>query len=274
MNCQTIQHRILGLADPAELTGSLAEHVAQCPECARWHRLLTQIEYAVGHVTVPAHSGQAKAKLLAEFQPQKPTAAIPKTPAKVKPARDTKPLGVVTPKAHSWGDRIAKMWPAGIIAGIICVGVGVWSNGKRKQAPEVAQYNPDPLLDRVVTAKVQLDTAKSTPDRMKVLAKLADDVQEQAKNLYLVSPGEEMTSLSKMYGDIVIDGLVFQAETLDEQERRQLLADYTERLAKAEQQAERLAAEAPIGSDQPLRDIAKIAREGKNKLAKLREKSL
>lgn len=274
MICQTTQNRILGLADPAVLAGPLADHVAGCQACQVWHRLLLQMEVAVAGMPVPADTGRGKAETLKQFQ-----AALVKAPAKPKTTKPTEAVKPVTPAKpreprKPLGDRVARLWPAGAVAAVACVAVVLWSFAGKKGVPEVAAHTADPMLDRVVAAKVQLDVAKSAPDRLQVLAKLADDVQDQAKSLYLVAPGDEMVSLSKMYSDIVTEGLMFQAEALDTAERRILLGDYTDRLAKAEQQAERLAAEAPVGSDEPLRDIARTARDGKNKLARLREKSL
>jgi len=271
MSCQTTQNRILGLADPAALAGPLADHVAGCQACQAWHRLLLQMEVAVAGMPVPADSGRAKAETLKQFQ-----AAPAKAPAKPKTTKPAEAVKPITPAKlrKPLGDRVARLWPAGAVVAVACVAVVLWSFAGKKGTPEVAAHTADPMLDRVVAAKVQLDVAKSAPDRLQVLAKLADDVQDQAKSLYLVAPGDEMVSLSKMYSDIVTEGLMFQAEALDAAERRKLLGDYTDRLAKAEQQAERLAAEAPVGSDEPLRDIARTARDGKNKLARLREKSL
>ncbi len=273
MSCQTTQNRILALADPAVLAGPLADHVAACQACQAWHRLLLQMEVAVAGLPVPADTGRAKAETLKQFR-----ADPAKVKPKAKPAEAVKPIPPAPAKPReprkSFGDRVARLWPAGAGAAVVCVGAMLWTFAGKKPAPEGAAYAADPMLDRVVAAKVQLDVAKTAPDRMQVLAKLADDVQDQAKSLYLVAPGEEMVSLSKMYADIVGEALVFQAETLTDADRRKILGDYTDRLAKAEQQAERLAAEAPAGSDEPLREIARAARDGKNKLAKLREKSL
>ncbi|WP_020468921.1 lipase chaperone [Zavarzinella formosa] len=272
MNCQTIQHRILGLADPADLTGSLAEHVSECPSCQAWHHLLVQMEIAIAGMPVLPDSGRAKAQLLSQFKPEP---AKPKTKQTTKEVAPPKPVPAISVRPRQpFGDRIARLWPAGAVAVVACVGVVLWSFVGKKTPVEMASHTPDPMLDRVVAAKVQLDVAKTAPDRLKVLAKLADDVQDQARSLYLVAPGDEMASLSKMYNDIVAEGLVFQAEVLGDNEKRQLLGEYTDRLAKTEQQAERLAAEAPVGSDEPLREIARTARNGKNQLAKLREKSL
>ena len=278
MSCQTTQNRILALADPAVLAGPLADHVAGCQACQAWHRLLLQMEVAVAGLPVPADTGRAKAETLKQFRAD-PAKAKPKP--KAKPVEAVKPMTPPPPTPakpreprKSFGDRVAHLWPAGAAAAVVCVGALLWTFAGKKPAPEGAAYAADPMLDRVVAAKVQLDVAKTAPDRMHVLAKLADDVQDQAKSLYLVAPGEEMVSLSKMYADIVGEALVYQAETLTDADRRKILGDYTDRLAKAEQQAERLAAEAPVGSDEPLREIARAARDGKNKLAKLREKSL
>ena len=274
MNCQSIQNQILGLADPAGLSGSLAGHVTGCADCQAWHRLLLGVEEAVTRLPVPASNGEAKRKLLSQFRVESP--ATPAKPSKKKTGTLPK---VVSPalarEKTSLGDRMARLWPVGALALAVCVVVIVISQGARKNAPgpEMAAAS-DPMLERVVAAKVQLDVAENEIERLKVLARLADDVQDQAKSLYLLNSREEMASLSKMYDEIVSQGVVLQASRLSKAECRTHLDDYANRLARAEQQAQRMAAEAPGESRPALLDIAHTARDGVRELAKLREKAL
>jgi hypothetical protein len=52
-------------------------------------------------------------------------------------------------------------------------------------------------------------------------------------------------------------------------ERKAKLPEYQDRLAKAEQRANALAAEAPPGADRPLKDMARAAEKGRTELARL-----
>ena len=59
------------------------------------------------------------------------------------------------------------------------------------------------------------------------------------------------------------------ARSLSEDERKLLLSGYRDRLSTAEQEATRLAGEAPPDSVASLRNIAKAAAEGKSQLARM-----
>ena len=279
MNCSSARNRILALADPAVLPEALLGHVNGCSACQTWHRLAIQVDAAVAAIGVPISEGKGKRQLMSQFQVAPTRAARPKltqsaakepapiihtpapTKATVRPATPRKPLG----------ERLAHLWPAGLVAAAILIGAVSWAifGGKTKENQALASAGPDPMLKDVVSAKVELDTAGNTPERIKALAKLADKLHEEARTLSKVSPGDEMTSLAAMYKRVVEEALVPQAKALSEDERKSVLPQYRQQLIDAEQEANRLAAEAPIGSDQALKEIAEAARAGRIELAKL-----
>lgn len=271
MNCHRIQNQILALARPAELTGDTAEHLTVCESCQTWHRLLIQVEHAAGRMPIPKNVGNGKEKLLKQFKSEK-TDAKSARPKKSDSSVAKTIMPAKSGNRKSLGDRLARFWPIGILSGAACFMILIVSQSGRKPVLDTQAYAADPMLERVVTAKVQLDRSANAPERLKVLAKLADDVQEQSKSLYLLNLKDDMASLSRMYEEIVMQGIIGQAESLDANERRQLLGKYTEMLAQAEQKATRMAAEAPVDSVEALREMASTARLGKNQLAKLREK--
>jgi hypothetical protein len=178
----------------------------------------------------------------------------------VRPAAPRQPLG----------ERLARLWPAGLVAAAVLVGALVWAvlSGGPKDSPTVARAS-DPMLKEVVAAKVKLDTAPNAAARVEVLAKLSDTLHDEARALSKLTPGDEMNSLAAMYRQVVEQALLPQARLLSEDERRATLPKYAERLGLAEQEANRLAAEAPIGSDRPLKEIADAARTGRIELARL-----
>jgi len=254
MNCQTLRNRILALPDPAQLPESSAAHVAGCPGCAAWHRLLTQVEAAVATAPVPATDGAAKARVVGQFKGS--GKSRPKTPT-LLPAR---PL---------FDERLTRHWPAGLIAAAVLVGTIAWLTFDRHSgSTQLAALPPDPLLDKVVTAKLELDAAGFDRARkLQVLARLGDDLHDQAQALALVTPGPDMDSLARLYSTVG-DSMVTEARALDKDEGREVLTSCIQGLARIEQEASKKATEAPVGSDQPLREIARVARESRTELAK------
>lgn len=276
MNCASARNRILALPDPAVPTDSLSAHLDGCPACQTWHRISVQMDRAIAAIPVPADSGDVKRKLLAQFQTTETPATKPKskvrkstkiikmappTMATVRPAQPKQPLG----------ERFARMWPAGLVAAAVLVGAIVWATlgGKSNDNQLAASPGPDPMLRDVVAAKVKVDTAPNAVARVEALAGLADTLHDEARTLAKVSPGDEMTSLAKMYEQVVRDALVPQARALSDDEKRTKLLAVKEKLEKAEQEANKSAAEAPVGSDRPLKDIAEAAKAGRIELAKL-----
>jgi hypothetical protein len=277
MNCSSARNRILALPDPAAPSESLIVHVNSCPGCQAWHRAAVQVDAAVASLAVPVTDGSSKRQLLSQFRTQparvekpkksaKPVSRVIKSPlslkATVRPAGPRQPLG----------ERLARLWPAGLVAAAILVGAVSWAifGGKSKENAIVASAGPDPMLKDIVAAKVKLDTAPDAAARVEVFANLADTIHEEARTLAKVTPGEDMNSLAKMYEQIVREGLVPQARAMSEEERRAKLPAVKQKLEEAEQTTNRLLGDGvPVGSDQALKDIAETAKAGRIELAKL-----
>ncbi|HJZ92545.1 MAG TPA: hypothetical protein VKE40_16840 [Gemmataceae bacterium] len=269
MNCSTVRNRLLALADPAAVPALVTAHFEQCPACQGWHRLLVQVDAAVAAIPVPASDGRAKQNVLSQFRDEVSVNGKPVRTAAPKPA--IKPAAPVTPAPERVpvGDRLARFWPAGVAAAVLLVGIVLWVSMARKGNEEQPMAAvPDPLLEKVIQAKVGLDTATTPPARLKVLDQLAADIHEQAQALALVTPGE-MASLAGMYKDVVEGALVEQARLLGADERRTVLPRYIQKLFETEELARQKAADAPVGSDGALQDIARSAGASRTELAKL-----
>ena len=163
MNCQSYQNQILGLADPAELVGPLAGHVAGCDSCQAWHRLLMQVEHAAANLPIPKAVGNGKAQLLKQFRTEKASDKASKATKKSSSivAKQIAPAPTVVPKPL--GDRIARMWPMGILAGTACVVIVLITQGSRKPAPELPSYAADPMLVRLNFSTAKASCKTSTP---------------------------------------------------------------------------------------------------------------
>lgn len=283
MNCESARTRLLAVPDPAAPSESVAGHLAGCPACRAWHRLLVGVEAGVAALPVPASDGKAKRQLLEQFRPARGAKAKPAQvkaepapapkPSAAQPAKAAQaPKGTVQPAGPRvpLGERLARMWPAGLVAAAVLVGVVTWSmfgGGKKPPETTVAKLPPDPFLQKAVASKVALDTAKGPADKLRVLNLLAKDIDEEARDLARVSPAE-VESLARMYEQVVTVGLVEQVKGLDDGERKKL-TPYLEALAKTEQEANRLAqGGVPPEAIGPLTDIAKAAAKGKGELAR------
>lgn len=280
MNCDTVRTRLLSQSNPARVPTALAAHLAGCAGCQTWHQVLVRIEAGIVATAPRVDSTAAKRQLVAKFAEARPPApvAAPRrrvevSAPKARPGRPmVAPITPARPAAarQSAGERLARLWPAGLVAAALLVGVLVWSSLRgRPDAPTVAALPPDPLLEKVVAAKVKLDAAAGPVARLAVLDSLERDLHEEATTLSKITPGTEMDSLARMYEKVVGDGIVEQARLMTADERKARLPAYNDRLAKAEQEANRMAAEAPPGSDRPLKDIARAAQKGRIELARM-----
>ncbi|HKA07437.1 MAG TPA: hypothetical protein VKD71_09285 [Gemmataceae bacterium] len=272
MNCTSARNRLLALADPADVPDAVAGHLAACQACSAWHALLVQVDAVLTATPIPESSGQVKSQLLAQFQPAPPATKPERPVAKSTPKLSTPVVMPAKPSRKSLGERMARLWPAGLVAAAVLVGAVSWAIfGGRSNDEIVAAEVRDPMLEKVVKAKVDLDNAETYPARLKVLDQLAKDIHNQAGELSKLTPGKEMDSLAAMYEQVVMVSLVATARSLSEDEQKALLPGYQEDLNKAEQNAYRLASEAPVGSDVPLRNIAKAAGAAKNQLARMKQ---
>jgi hypothetical protein len=268
MNCETARNRLMALPDPAAVPDGIAAHLDGCPACQTWHRLLTRVEEGIIATAPAVGSGRAKRQLMAQFRDVQPAA---EPVIQVRPASMSKVLAITRPASSrsTVGERLARLWPAGLVAAALLLGVLVWSSLQKPDSPAVAALPPDPFLEKAVAAKVKVDAAPDAVARLAALDALQQSIREEATTLSKVTPGADMDSLARMYEQVVAGGMVEQARLLSDDEKKARLPEYQNRLAIAQQEANRLAAEAPVGADRPLKDIARAAEKGRTELARL-----
>jgi hypothetical protein len=274
MNCLSARNRLLALADPVDVPDAVAGHLASCQACSAWHALLIQVDAVLTATPFPESNGEVKSQLLAQFKPAAPAPKPERLAARSTPKLTTPVVMPAKPSQKTFGERMARLWPAGLVAATVLIGAVSWAifGGKSNEELVVAQER-DPFFEKVVKAKVDLDTAKSAPERLEVADRLAASIHEQAREISKITPGKDMESLATMYEKVVMGSMVFTAKDLSEEERKALLPRYSKSLGDAEQLANRFASEAPVGSDVPLRNIAKVAETGKKQLARMQQGS-
>jgi hypothetical protein len=272
MNCESARNRLLALPDPSEVPAGLAEHVESCAACQAWQQLLTRVEGAIIATAPPGYAGEAKKALLEKFA--KPKLIVAKKGSSLKLKKPAaKAAATILPAAprRPLGERLARFWPAGVAAAVVLTGVLIWSSlkGGKNDGQSLAAAPADPFLEKVVVAKVKLDTAPDATARLNVLDVLGNDIHAEARTLAQIAPGAEMDSLAAMYEKVVGEAMIEHARGLNIEERRATLPKFVEHLSKAEQDANKLAADASPDSVQPLKEIAKSAKKGRMALAQM-----
>jgi hypothetical protein len=273
MNCESVRNRFLTLPDPSECPEVLTAHLEGCPSCLAWHQLLLRVEQGVVAAAILPATDRSKQLFIASFLKNAPvaTSAGSGRPTKSKLARLPIVAAVVPARKNgSLGEQMARLWPAGLVAAALLVAVVVWSTiGGKPEANSVATLPPDPFLERVVAAKVKLDTAQGDVDRLAALDELGFVIHDEAKTLSKVTPGSDMDVLAQKYELVVATALVAQARDLGADEKKTVLPGFIKRLAEAEQEATKLASEAPPKSVAPLKQIAKAAQDGRVALSRM-----
>jgi len=300
MNCHQIRHRILALEQPSVLSGELAGHVKHCSSCLTWYRKFVQFDRAMSRLPIPESDGFVKAGLLekirtseppikeiplARLEPAAPRVVVPPK-AKLSPApvveAKPRPIKIAplpmpvnleddpTRPRRSLGKLAARFWPASLVAATLLVGVITWMSLRGNRPVPTPPGPADPLLDQLVKLNVELAKSQSASERIVVLARLADELNQEMRDIARAdATGENMQALEGMYKKVVLTGLIVQAKELRGVERELVLKKIVEGLKQAEQNAQQTAAQAPEHSARVLRDAAAVAKEGQKRLDQL-----
>jgi hypothetical protein len=262
MNCELARNRILTEGDAAEI----AEHLKGCDACRAWHRLFAQVDRALAHLPVPASEGAGKAVVLERIRAAMPMAST-KSSVNHKPTVP-RPMPVdleqdLPPKKYRPGAFAARYWPAGLIAATLLIGVIAWLSLRGQKPQQPGPPPADPLLESVVRLNVELAKTKDAAERVDVLTRLADELNQEMRDIARAdATGENMQALEQMYRKVILQALIAQAKMIDRAKREQVLGRIADSLAQTGKHTEQSAAEAPEHSAVRLRNAADIAREG------------
>jgi hypothetical protein len=274
MNCDAIQHALLGLLRPDQPPAVVQAHLAQCPVCRAGHERLLQIERQLPLLPVP--SSTAKADLLRRLRADA-----------VAPPRD-EPIPFHGRQVESRGERIRKVrerakqklaLAAALAAALVLFAVGwaVWQH----QLHTIATPEPvsvQALVSRLNTREPRLAEvlagAPTPRERVEILAVVADRLLERSRPLQLAADRDELAALAQLYGDVIRDGLVAHARTLPVSQRAAVLNPILRQLEIAQRDAEQMAVQAALVDNGPvasanaasLRAIAAAAQEAYRRL--------
>jgi hypothetical protein len=254
MNCKNCQRRLLKAECPDDPEPTVVAHLRGCAACREWQRRLLQVEANVPRLPVPAARAPANfvARLLSGPVPAAPSA----------------------PPRQGWNWRILA---AGAAAAVVLIGSGIWlgnelwlatqdgRDARQVQAPVRNIDRADTLVARLVRCDLQLARATTPRERVEVLADLADRLQEEGRTLAQAAAHHELDRLASLYGKVIRGAIVPRSRGVPAGERQRVLGPIVDRLARARQEVEDLAKQAP-GSAGPLEVMAAAAREGEMRL--------
>lgn len=303
MTCQSARNRILAVEEPDQLPDELAAHVEDCAACKARYQKYLLVERALPALPVPVADGLGKIAVLEmirampapakapestsppkrkpessphasrEAKARPAPAPSPTSTANHKPSAPPKPMPLTLeedlPKkrGRSFGQLAAQFWPAGLVAATLLVGVVAWLTIRGNKEQPRNDLPADPFLDNLVKHNVDLAKTQTPAERVAILAKVADDLNQEMRDIARAdATGENMQALEEMYRRVVLNGLVAQAKLVERTQREAVLAKIADGLAQAGQRAEQTAAEAPQHSADRLREAAMTAREGTKKI--------
>jgi hypothetical protein len=225
VNCTVIQRRLLAAERPEQPPDEIQGHLAQCPSCRLWQRRLIQMERLIAHLPVPAST--AKEQFLASMMGEGrrgPQGAL------VRPS-----AFILHPFKKERGLRKLSL-AFTLAASLLIFALAWWSWPHNPVPPPQVKRTELARLEQRLSNSLRVDTTK---ERVLRLAKLADEVRSEARDL--VDNSERLEQWSRFYSRVVGQHLIEHARQLASDDRQAVLSDIALRLAKAESDASRWA---------------------------------
>jgi hypothetical protein len=245
MKCQHAQHGLLSTSGPRKLSAEVLAHLDGCTACKAWHVRLQEIDRAVPRLPVP-DSSDAKAATIEEIlQP----ITLP----------FEKPLWK---RGKAWQRALV-----GIAASALLLVIGSrFFIGRTPNA--VAAPAADPILAQLLNRNLSFAKATSTQAKVETLAALAQDLEDETRNLARVGSAEELETLADLYNDVVTKGLLAQAGDVPPDDCVKVLQPIADRLFQSSKNVAQLAQDVPPAAAPSLKKMAAIAENANQKLRK------
>jgi hypothetical protein len=269
MKCDVVQNRLLALADPRRVPEELRGHLAACDACRAFAALAGRLDGLVAAVPVPPADEAVKLAFLDRLTELGPI--IKRIPSFTRASDSSATLKAVLARTGRWRTLV------GLAAGVLVAGGVWWAVSTPDAGPPSATAQRHVLLNKVVRSDAELANAETAPKKLTILAARAQDLREEARDVYLAAQDGEMRTLARWYEATVADGIVLLAEKhlpphMDLAERKKLVAELDARLATDEAEAARLADQAPPPTRPGLQKIAASAKAGRAKLRALADR--
>jgi hypothetical protein len=255
MNCTLLQRRLLALEDPRRPPAEWREHLAHCAACRAWQRRIVEVEARLPLLPVPATA--AKARLIERVL----AGAAGSEREKLAP-RSTLPLR--RPRRPDFAVRAKVALPPALAAGLLMFAIIVFGQQwQRRPAPGPAGVaSRDVLLGKVFEHDLKLAGWSELPERMRELADLAGDLQEQAGPLASAGSADDLDALVRWYGQVVRKGVVPLAGDAPPDDRDAVAG----RLQEAREKTLKLAQQVSEDRARSLEALAKAAEEARASL--------
>ena len=260
MTCDTVRNKLIALPDPRRLPAALRGHVGGCDGCTALADELVKLDAVLAALPVPPADPAVKERFLLALDDAGPI--ITRVPT--LPRRDS---GVSLPALL---DRGRWRYPAGLAAGVaLAVGGGWWANRPPAPAPAEVVVRHD-LLGREVKHLVALTRTNDPRARLTELVGVAETLNAEARQMYLIAGTDEMTDLQRLFDKAVAKGVVPQAERLPvglpAADRVAALTTAQTALATVETEATGLAGRAPEHTRPMLVRMATTAKTARARL--------
>ncbi len=266
MNCDHVRRQLLAAGHPDRPPAEVQPHLAACEPCRLWQERLVGIERAIPLIPVPP--SQKKRQLLR-------TILAGKGGEWESPQAGRVACSPTQTRAASHSPTIPMHHALTLMAAAILLLVGGWWLFRHSPNPHTAQQPrrqaplPDPLLANLSEGFVRLTQNRTPRERVEELGRFVDHLHDRTQQMVPAADAATLRRVARLYEQVVHDGMVRGGRALAGDQRAVVLQPLAERLNQMWQDAELWSHKAPTGSDEPLRQIAAVARTGNEQLLAL-----
>lgn len=259
MRCQTVRNELLRLDLPMEVPPTLHHHLGRCTECRSWLQGLQRLDQVLPHLPAPEPKANCKALFLQRLRAGQ-TVVLRSEPL----------AGSSGGPRRSWRNYYGY---GAVVAALLVLGVGLasWfgSSSRNASTTEPSALPEDPFLARVVEFNIQLAVADTPTRRMDALTRLADELRQETVQLARIAPGEDLSLLTRLYAQVIQEGILPQLKDMTDAEHRPFLERIAQQFAETERTARALAKEVPPASIEPIHRLERAAGEGAREIRRL-----
>jgi hypothetical protein len=221
MNCELVQRRLLSSNAPDRPSAELRQHLDECPSCRAWHEQLTQVERQLPLLPIPPSSRKANVvrHLLGATEPVSTNGST---------GTFTSILPFTQPSPRERGLRKASLAIA-MAAGLAVFALGWWAWQKQ---PPPAPPPLSPLVGLRDDLDQRLRQARTKPEKLDVVAKLADHHHREALTLAQRGDADQLAYTAQFYTELVRNHLPRYAKEMTPAERQEVLPGIADQLEK------------------------------------------
>ncbi len=254
MTCAEVRHQLLASECPDQPGPEESRHLANCPACHAWLRRLVRLERQIPQLAVPASAPPAD--LLKQVEAGRPAPPLVRLPAPPHAQRE---------RVREFGRQ--KLALACSLAASLALFAFAWwawppvpANGGREAGGKNSY---------VRKREKALEPARTPPERVWALTKMAEDIVDQAQAAG--DDAAQVAGLAREFDRLVQEDLPREAKQLSPGERAQVLPVLAKRFGDTESKASRLAGALKNNHPASARALEQIARRAAEADQRLRQ---